>query len=255
MYKLKALVAEDEAPARSKMTRLLSEIEDIELINISSNGNDAYDNILLLKPDVVFLDIEMPGMSGIEIAQNLPPEIKPYIIFTTAYNEHAIKAFEINAIDYLLKPFSLERLKQAVERVKKNFPPSKEEVQKKEEVLAQIATELELPSNFCKIPVPAADRYKLIDYEDVVCLEVKEKVTYIYTLNKEYTINQPLEHFEKKLPSNTFLRVSRSAIINLHAIREVVLWFGNRYKIVLSNNMEVICSRERSKLLKQLIKF
>jgi DNA-binding LytR/AlgR family response regulator len=255
MVKLKALVAEDEAPARSKMARLLAEIEGIEVINLSSNGIDAYDNILLLKPDIVFLDIEMPGMTGMDIAQNLPPEIKPYIIFTTAYNEHAIKAFEINAIDYLLKPFSIDRLKQAIEKVRMNITLTQNSAPKNEELYEQLAEELEIPSSFCKIPVPTADRYKLIDFEDVVCLEVKEKVTYIFTLNKEYSINQPLEHFEKKLPSQTFIKISRSTIINLHAIREVVLWFGNRFKIILSNNMEVISSRERSKILKQILKF
>lgn len=248
---MKVLIADDEAPARNKMVRMLQEFEHVEIVNISTNGFDAYNYITLLKPDLVFLDIEMPGMNGIEIAQSLPDDCKPHIVFATAYNEHAIRAFELNAVDYLLKPFNAERLKQAIEKAERlggNSTPSKSPPYE------QLNDALEIP-NFNKIPVPTADRYKLIDFDEVVCIESEERTTYIYTLNKSYIVNISLDNFEKKLPNTTFYRVNRACIINIHAVQEIILWLGNRYKIILNNKKEVICSRERSKALKSILKF
>jgi two-component system LytT family response regulator len=250
----RALIADDEAPARNKMVRMLQEpnFEHVEIINISTNGLDAYQYIQLLKPDVAFLDIEMPGMTGLEIAESLPPELRPTIVFATAYNEHAIKAFELNAIDYLLKPFSIERLAQTFERI---------EARKGERTdsegggdYVRLAEQLGMPA-FTKIPVPIGDKIKLIDFDEVVSIEVEDRITHIYTLNKTYPINITLDTFEKRLPSTIFFRISRSAIVNVQAIQEIVAWFGNRYKVSLINKREVVSSREKSRALKAFFKF
>lgn len=248
----RVLIADDEAPARNKMVRLLQEFEELEVVMVASNGLEAYNGILEHKPDLAFLDIEMPGMNGLDVVEQLPEDKTPYIIFATAYNEHAIKAFELNAVDYLLKPFSAERLKQALDKV--GWDDDSEEYVSNTTGARKVAEQLSA-ARLEKIPVPTADRYKLIDYDEVVAIEVEDRTTNIYTLSKQYPINMTLETFEKKLPSDNFLRVSRSAIINLQAIEEVVLWFGNRYKIVLNNGKEVVSSRERSKLLKKMLKF
>lgn len=242
---LRVMIADDEEPARSRMTRLLQKIDDVEIVNIASNGLDAFENITLLKPDAVFLDIEMPGMTGVQIAAELPPEIPTRVVFTTAYNDYALKAFELNAVDYLTKPIEEERLRTAVEKLKKSVAPPRFAAK----VLEDLKQE---PLN--KIPVALADRYKLLDYEEALCIEVIEKETFIHTMNKSYLVSSPLEHYEKKLPHTMFMRVSRSAIVQIKAIKEVVLWFGNRYKIVLLNGREVLCSRERSKNLKAILK-
>ena len=251
MSKLRVLVADDEAPARNKMMRLLQGFDNIELVNISSNGEDALNNIILLKPDIAFLDIEMPGMTGLEVARQIPEEILTMVVFATAYNEHAIQAFELNAVDYLLKPFGAERLQQTLDKIEKMRPASA-----LREIYDDLAEQLESGGNFNKIPIPAADRFKLVDYADVVCIEVEERMTNIFTSDgKMYSVNSTLESYEKKLPPEQFIRISRSCIVNLHCIQEIVLWFSNRYKVILTNKKEVISSRERSKALKQLIKF
>lgn len=249
--RISAIIADDEAPARNKMKRLLEEFPEIEVVAEAENGLDALDAIAKHKPDVVFLDIEMPGMTGLDIAMNLPEDTNPQVVFATAYNEHAIKAFELNAVDYLLKPFSKDRLAQTIEKLEKTAEAEREPAGR---VAEKLAAELNHQA-LGKIPIPTADRYKLVDYDEVVCIEVEERMTNIYTLNKAYPMNITLENIEKKLPPEIFLRISRSCIINIHAIQEIVLWFGNRYKIVLSNKKEVITSRERSKSLKQLLKF
>jgi len=255
MSKYKVLIADDEMPARSKMKRLLKKFDNVELIHEAENGVDALENIQKLKPDIAFLDIEMPGMNGIEVASNLEGDEVPYLVFATAYNEHAIKAFELNAIDYLLKPFNEERLGETLEKIK-GSPRGKylEGLQKGMESLKEVAEEMKLPfSN--KIPIPTFDRYLLVDYGDVVLVEVEDRNTILYTEDKNYTMNQTLDYFEKKLPSDQFFRVNRSALIGLGHVQEIVIWFGNRFKIILSNGKEVISSRERSRTLKQVLKW
>lgn len=236
------------------MMRMLAEYENIEVIHQAENGLDAFEHIEKLKPDIAFLDIEMPGLNGIEVASSLKNHV-PYIVFATAYNEYAIKAFELNAVDYLLKPFNEERLNQTIEKLEAS-PKGKaiEQQQKAIEELERNADGLKLPfSN--KIPIPTFDRYKLIDYEEVICIEVEERNTILYTKDKSYSLNQTLDYFEKKLPTDRFLRVNRSCLIGLEHVQEIVIWFGNRFKIVLSNGKDVISSREKSKVLKQVLKF
>ena len=255
MSKLKVLIADDEMPARNKMKRLLSRFENIEIIHLAENGLDALENIQKLKPDIAFLDIEMPGLTGIEVAGSLEGEHVPHIVFATAYNEYAIKAFELNAIDYLLKPFNEERLGAAIEKITKNAaePPKAETTKEKLENLRNDPN-VKLPFS-TKIPIPTHDRYKLVDFDEVVCIEVEDRNTILYTMEKSYTMNQTLDYFEKRLPSDKFMRVNRSSLIGLEHVKEVVIWFGNRFKIILNNGRDVISSREKSKILKQILKF
>ena len=263
---LSAIIADDEAPARNKMVRLLKDIDDVEVAFVAANGLEAFNAILEHQPDVAFLDIEMPGMNGLDVVEQLEMDDLPQIVFATAYNEHAIKAFDLDAVDYLLKPFNAERLEQALTKIKTRLdegaepddadidpddPDRKLTAKEKAKKVAEMLS----PHKLEKIPVPTADRYKLLDFDEVVCIEVEERTTNIHTISKVYPINMTLEAFERKLPSERFLRVSRSAIINIHAIEEVVLWFGNRYKIILNNGKDVVSSRERSKTLKKMLKF
>jgi two-component system, LytTR family, response regulator LytT len=254
MSKLRVLIADDEAPARKKMVRMLAEYESIEIVHEAENGLDALEHIEKLRPDIAFLDIEMPGLNGIEVATSLQGDHIPFIVFATAYNEYAIKAFELNAIDYLLKPFNEERLAQTIDKIEAS--PRAKTVEAQQRAIEEIerSDSLKLPfSN--KIPIPTFDRYKLVDYEDVILIEVEERSTVLYTKDKTYTLNQTLDYFEKKLPTDRFLRVNRSSLIGLEHVAEIVIWFGNRFKIILTNGKDVISSREKSKILKQVLKF
>jgi DNA-binding LytR/AlgR family response regulator len=254
MSKYRVLIADDEELARKKMKRLLGKFDQYEIVEEATNGEEALQLIKESKPDIAFLDIEMPGLNGIEVAAALSEKDIPYIVFATAYNEHAIKAFELNAIDYLLKPFNEERLGACLEKIEGS--PRGKYLKQQQKAIRTIESDdtLSLPfSN--KIPIPTFDRYKLIDFEDVICIEVEERNTILYTADKSYTLNQTLDYFEKKLPSEKFLRVNRSSLIGLLHVKEIVIWFGNRFKIVMSNGKDVISSREKSKILKQVLKF
>lgn len=254
--KYRVLIADDEAPARNKMERMIGQFEFLEIVHISPNGLDALENIDKIRPDIVFLDIEMPGLTGIEVAQNISPGKVPYIVFATAYNEYAVNAFELNAIDYLLKPFNAERLQQTLEKIQAS--PRGRFTEQALKNIDKVAQDIESAGAFQfvnKIPIPTIDRYKLVDYDDVVCIEVEERFTIIYTNDRTYTVSQTLDHFEKKLPANDFFRVNRACIISLSKVKEIVIWFGNRFKIILTNGKEIISSREKSKQLKQILKY
>jgi DNA-binding LytR/AlgR family response regulator len=255
MSKLRVLIADDEQPARNKMKRLLSKFDDVEVVSIAENGLEALENIQNEKPDLVFLDIEMPGMNGLEVAENIDLDDMPAVVFATAYSEHAIKAFEINAVDYLLKPFNEERLRATIDKVSENRADSALDKNKIAEILkSELADEIKVPfSN--KVPIPTRDRYKLVDYSEVVCIEVEERSVRLFTKERSYLLNHTLDTFERKLPTDQFFRVNRSCIIGLKHVKEIVIWFGNRFKIILSNDKEVISSREKSKILKQVLKF
>ncbi len=255
MSKLRILIADDEQPARNKMKRLLSKFDDIEVVSVAENGLEALEQIQHEQPDMVFLDIEMPGMNGLEVAENIDLENMPAVVFATAYSEHAIKAFEVSAIDYLLKPFNEERLRSSIDKVQENRAGAGLDRNKIAEILkSELADEIKTPfSN--KVPIPTRDRYKLVDYSEVVCIEVEERSVRLFTKERSYLLNHTLDTFERKLPTEMFFRVNRSCIIGLKHVKEIVIWFGNRFKIILSNDKEVISSREKSKILKQVLKF
>ena len=248
---LRAIIADDEALARNRILRLLEQLEEIEVVSSSSNGLEALETIQSQKPDIAFLDIEMPGMNGLDVARQAS-QFGTKVIFTTAYNEHAIAAFEINATDYLLKPFNLERLKICIDRVKSRPIPTNPSTP--EEADSSPVVDFNY-MDLNKIPIPIADKIKLVDFSDIFSIEVEDGETYIYTKEKRYLLNQTLEHFEKRLPPKQFLRISRSCIVSISQIKELIVWFGNRYKIVLNNGREAISSREKSRVIKQLLKF
>ncbi|MDW3651626.1 MAG: LytTR family DNA-binding domain-containing protein [Bacteroidia bacterium] len=255
MSKFRVLIADDELPARNKMKRLLKKINEVELVHVAENGFDALEHIHSLKPDLVFLDIEMPGMNGLEVAENIEMDEMPSVVFATAYSEHAIKAFELNAQDYLLKPFNEDRLRSAIDKVASNKSGTVLDKKKIAQILkSELAEDIKTPfAN--KVPIPTRDRYKLVDYSEVVCIEVEERSVRLFTKEKSYLLNHTLDTFERKLPGDQFFRINRSCIIGLKHVKEIVIWFGNRFKIILSNDKEVISSREKSKILKQVLKF
>lgn len=259
MSKLRVLIADDEMPARSKMQRLLAKFEQqVELIYAAENGIDALEHIQKLRPDLVFLDIEMPGMNGLEVAESIETEPMPAIVFTTAYSEHAIRAFELRALDYLLKPFNEDRLQSALDKVRSGQAqkPDKAALVEMDGSEEEEGNTVDLRVPFAgKIGLPSRDRYRLVDIAAVVCAEVDERCVRVWVNHDDFALSCTLDTFEKGLTPEKFFRVNRSCIVNIDHIRDIVLWFGNRFKIIMDNEKEIVCSRERSKAIKQMLKF
>jgi len=227
----KAIIVDDEPAARRLMKNLLSEYTSvITVIDEASNGREAIQKIEALQPDLVFLDIQMPDLTGFEVIEQLNP--KPNIIFTTAYEQYAIKAFETFSIDYLLKPIKEERLKQSIEKIKQ-FGQLNQSIDISG--LQQIIKQIQSPQKSTALAIKTGDRITLLRYENIVYLEAQDKYVFAFTADgQKYITDQSLSAMEEKLPSQ-FYRIQKSYIINRERIKEMHRHFNGRYLFVMDD--------------------
>lgn len=238
--KFRAVIIEDEKLARNRLKLLLDHYSDtIEVVGEAENGFLGIELIAKQKPELIFLDIQMPGMTGFEMLIKL--ENIPLVIFTTAYDEFALKAFETNAIDYLLKPITLERLDHAISKLKLMTG------QKYETKMMEFLDTLK-PSGGSYIKVKTGAVTRLIQYTDVFYFCAEEKYTCLFTENQKYYINDTLTGLEKILPDN-FKRIHRSAIINIEHVKEILQLSTNKSMVIMQNNSELPISRRMKKFL------
>ena len=271
---MRALLVDDEAPARQRLRKLLRPFTENGRLDVAAEAGDGVEALERLQEDVfdvVFLDVQMPGLDGFEVLERLPPDSAPAVIFTTAYDEYALRAFEASAVDYLLKPISKERLEKAVTRAERSqqAPDVKRtsderlgrlldwlDVQAEQEAAARPAA-----SFMRQISIPYRDRILIVPVARLVSAEIQEGITRLYVLPEEtsggkaalrqYAAAYTLDQLEATLDPEAFVRVHRSAIVQFEHIREMISWFSGRYKLVLTGGHEVIASRERSKTLKE----
>jgi two-component system LytT family response regulator len=244
-----SIIIDDEELARNRLRRMLEEHSQIiEVIDEATNGFDALQKIEVLKPQVIFLDIQMPGMSGFELLEKL--EYLPVVIFTTAYDKYALKAFETNTIDYLLKPIDADRLKASVQKIEKFVnKQNKEELTQLVNMVKQMKPVKEVTS----LPVKLGDRIILVRLSEVAYLEAKDKYVTIHTLNgKEHITDISLKTMEERLPEY-FMRVHRAYIINKNQVLELQKFFQGKLIVVLNDhdNTRIPCSSMYSELLKE----
>ncbi|MBI5371815.1 MAG: response regulator [Sphingobacteriales bacterium] len=228
----KAIVIDDEPAARRLMKNLLAEYRDtVDVIAEAGNGREAVEKIQALRPDLIFLDIQMPDLTGFEVISQL--SYKPNIIFTTAYEQYAIKAFESFSIDYLLKPIKEERLEQSIQKLKDfgKIPGPGIDVGGLQDIIRQLQT----PPKATALPVKIGDRIILLRFESIVYMEAEDKYVYIHTLegNKHLT-DHSLTTLAEKLPAQ-FFRIQKSYIINKDRIREMHRHFNGRYLFILDD--------------------
>ncbi|MCX6319243.1 MAG: response regulator [Bacteroidetes bacterium] len=227
----KALVIDDEPAARRLMKSLLLEHSDVvEVVGEAGNGREAIEKIETLKPDVIFLDIQMPDLTGFEVVDQLKE--KPNIIFTTAYEQYAIKAFETFSIDYLLKPIKEERLEQSIAKLRQ-FGRHTQQVDVAG--LQEIIRQIQAPQKATALPIKTGDRINLIRFENISYLEASDKYVYIYTLDGlKHLTDQSLSSLITKLPA-PFFRIQKSYIINKDRIKEMHRHFNGRYIFTLED--------------------
>ena len=227
----KAIVIDDEPAARRLMKSLLEEHQDVvEVIGEAGNGRDAIAIIEEMKPDVIFLDIQMPDLTGFEVIDKL--KIKPNIIFTTAYEQYAIKAFETFSIDYLLKPVKEERLANSISKLQQ-FGRLQQPIDLAG--LQEIIRQYQIPQKASALPIKTGDRINLIRFENISYLEANDKYVFIYTIEgQKHITDQSLLALEEKLPP-TFYRIQKSYIINKDRIKEMHRHFNSRYLFILDD--------------------
>ncbi len=233
---IRVLLVDDEQLARERLRQLLRPFENIIVAGEAEDGEQAIERILELRPDVVFLDIQMPGCSGMEVAESLPTP-RPRIIFCTAYDQYAIEAFELHAVDYLLKPVTRVRLAKALARVQ-TLPP--EEADSALQKATRAASKI--PERFL---AKRGNKYRVVHQAEVFFFSSEEGLTKLVTREHEYWMQPTLADLEKRLDPATFFRVSRAAIVNLNMIDEVAPLVGGYGQILLKNGQRVEVSRRR----------
>ena len=227
----KAIVIDDEPAARRLIKNLLQEHKDVvEVIGEAGNGREAIEKIESLTPDLIFLDIQMPDLTGFEVIEKL--QYKPNIIFTTAYEQYAIRAFETFSIDYLLKPIKEDRLEQSIAKLKQ-FGKMTANIDIPG--LQQIIQQLRLPQKATALSIKTGDRINLLKFENISYLEAHDKYVFIHTIDGQKNLtDQSLSALEEKLPSQ-FYRVQKSVILNKECIKEMHKHFNGRFLFTMDD--------------------
>ena len=230
---MRVLIVDDEAPARARLRQMLASEEGCEIAGEAETGTQAMQMVHELKPDVILLDIQMPGLSGIDVAASLP-QPRAHVIFCTAFDQHAVDAFELNALDYLLKPISRARLKQALDRARP----------------ALVKDSGAAPARFL---ARSGARYVVIGETQVVCFSSEGGVTRMVAESGQYWMDQTLNELEARLNPALFFRISRAAMVSLNAVQEVLPMVGGAGEVLLKNGQRLEVSRRRFRDLLQTI--
>jgi two-component system, LytTR family, response regulator LytT len=252
MRKIKVMIAEDEWLARKELSFLLGQEADLELLPDAANGKELLDLVKEWGPHVVFLDIHMPELDGIQAARLLQSAAPAtFIVFTTAHDDHAVEAFGLNAVDYLLKPYSYERLKESLARIRSKLSlgvPSSTPQRKPFSAKA---------GKWNKLLISDGEKHVLLDPQTILYAEIEEKTLHIHTTsNQRYLSKMSLQELESKLWDYPFFRTHRSFLVNLNGIDELVPWFNGAYNLILKNEKrtQIPVSREMAKELFRLLK-
>lgn len=238
---LRVLVADDEAPARRKLARFLGEHGDVQLVGEATNGLEAVDLIAATTPSVVFLDVHMPDLDGIGVVEALGREAQaPAIVFVTAYDRYAVKAFEFSAIDYLLKPYDRDRFERALARARGSLGlPAPQRLG-----LAEVVAKARNDDRYARrLLVPRDGSSLFVATRDVVRLESDGNNVIVHARHGRYEVRATLESLEARLDPESFARVHRSHLVNIDEIAEIHPWFHGDYKLRLRDGSEIAWSR------------
>jgi len=254
---LSAVIVDDEQLARDELAYLLEGVDDIEVVAQGKNGVEAVNLIKEHNPDMVFLDVQMPGLDGFGVIKKLIDRRvpMPQIVFATAFEQYAIKAFEVNAVDYVLKPFDKKRVSQSIQRVKKNLQTEEPPSEKLETLVKML--ESQKPQN-SKLLLKAGGRLFLVDQKDICFASIEDGVITVVTANgMEGQSNcRTLEELLDSLDTSLFWRAHRSFLVNINRIKEVVPWFKSSYQLRMDDKKqtEIPVSRAQTKRLRELFK-
>lgn len=236
MKKINAIIVEDSRLARNELRELLSGFPEVNILAEAENTDVAYELISQHNPDLLFLDIQLPGKNGFQLLEML--EHVPMVIFTTAFDEFAIKSFEYNALDYVLKPVNPKRLSQALEKVKQNLKENSEKQDKKLDLEDQIF-------------IKDGEKCWMVRISEIYLFEVDGNYTNVHFRNEKATLSRSLNLIEKRLPSEKYFRANRNCIFNINYIQNIENWFSGNLMITLPNKNKVEISRRQAVAFKE----
>jgi two-component system LytT family response regulator/two-component system response regulator LytT len=253
---LSVVIVDDEQLARDELAYLLQDTEDLDVVAQGKNGLEAVNLIKEFEPDIVFLDVQMPGLDGFGVIKKLLEKKHPLpqIVFATAFDQYAVKAFEVNAVDYVLKPFDKKRVHQAVDKAKRNLQPSESPNDRLDALVKMLESQ---KTQLGKILLKANGRLFLVDQKDICYAEIEDGVITVVAANMEGQSNcRTLEELLMSLDQSMFWRAHRSFLVNINRIKEVVPWFKSSYQIRMDDRKqtEVPVSRAQTKRLRELFR-
>lgn len=237
--KIRTLIVDDEPLARERIRILLRAEPDVEIAAECGSGAEAVEQITRLKPDLLFLDVQMPEMDGFQVLQNLPGDQLPIVIFATAFDQHAVRAFDAHALDYLLKPFKPARFKEAVQRAREQLT-RRDTGPATRGLLALLA---ERNNQLSRLAVKTDDKITFVNVSDVDSIESAGNYVVLHVGKENHILRDTLSNLETRLPAKQFYRVSRSAIVNLERIKELQPMFRGESVIVLKNGRTIPTTR------------
>lgn len=245
---VKVVIVDDEPLARRRSARLLREREDVEIVAQCSGGSEAVESIREHGPDLVLLDIQMPDIDGFAVITEVGTDRMPQVVFVTAYDQHAIRAFDVNAVDYVVKPYTSERFHEAVNRAMTRIASRSESAESTSEEEARLLSILErVTANDVagsdRIIVRDRDRTRLVRARDVDWVESEANYVRLHVGTASYLIRGNLGKLEEKLAGFGFVRVHRRFLVNVERVTEVQPWFGGDAILILANNTKVRLSR------------
>ena len=253
MSSKKIIIVEDERPARDLLRSYLEEFPELEIMGEYDNGFDGLKAINELKPDAIFLDVQMPKLTGFELLEVL--EHQPEVIFTTAYDQFAIRAFERNAVDYLLKPFSKERFREAISKLKSRLELKQDGV-KEESGIEKIRQHFaESDEKLHRVVIKKSGKIHVISTSDINFLEAQDDYVMVYTDEGKYLKQQTMKYFEQHLDPQQFVRVHRSYIANITCIERIEPYEKSNFILILKDGNKVPVSRSGMQVLKENLDF
>jgi two-component system, LytTR family, response regulator LytT len=261
--RLNTVIVDDERPARDELAFLLRGFPEVNIVAQGKNGLEAIALIKEHSPDLVFLDVQMPGLDGIGVIKKLTErrQALPQIVFATAYDHYAVHAFEVNAVDYVLKPFDKARISRAVQRAKKNIENSTSAVDRLQTLVGQLGAAAASPApkaaHPVKLLVKSQARMILVDAEDMIYASIQDGSITIYARDAEGVSNyRTVEELMEALDPDVFWRPHRSYLVNINHIKEVVPWFKSSFMLKMNDKRasEIPVSRAQTKRLRELLK-
>jgi two-component system, LytTR family, response regulator len=245
---LSTVIIDDEAPARLRLHNFLSDFKEIKITGEAENGGEAISLIDRKKPDLIFLDVQMPVANGFQVIEKI--KHKPAVIFVTAYDCYAIKAFEFNAVDYLLKPYTKKRLKNSVDRIISSIQLN----ENREKKLVKLLEHLKTKESYTeRISVKDRYVYKIFNVHIIDFFRIENGLVFLYCGEEKYMLDTPLSQLAEKLDPSVFFRAHRNTIVNISRIKNVIPWGRGRYMLEFCCDNHIEVSRNRIKDFKRII--
>jgi DNA-binding LytR/AlgR family response regulator len=251
--RISTLIVDDEPVARRLLREELEIFGEIDVIGEAANGREALQQITLLKPDLVFLDLQMPVMSGFEVVRGLGGAHIPVVVIVTAFDQHAIQAFEAGAVDYLLKPVAEDRLRKAVERAKVLLHRPIDIVNRVATIASVGAPEH--PTRNRKVVGRTGADYVLLDADEVLAFQAERELVWIITAKQRLLATQTLRGIEGRLDGTQFQRVHRNAIVNVNHVRKLTALSSQRWYLTLSNSLQLVVSKRQAHKIRQILQW